>query len=694
MKTYCSELLIPTHGAGASDQSDWSDGSDHHPSRTSRIGGLLALALALVPLSLRAQLPTPNPPERLSYQGYLVDANGNALGEPNPQNYDVIFRIWNDQSSTDTSHRLWSEQQTITVDKGYFSVLLGEGSQYSSEPYPPLSTLFDAADASERYVEVTVKGIGSGGTDVTISPRLRLLTSPYAFLAQKALNAATLVNGTNGTIVSSDGNALTVNGTLQANSFTTSGNVTAGSFSGNGSGLTSLNGANLSDGSVSAAKLSSDIGVWTESGSQASHGGDVTFTGNLIMNNTGIIKAYNNSGVVEDCLYPRWSDNATYLDFGTGGFHIRNDSYGEVMFMDNAGNVGIGTTSPGAPLHVTDSSWPTEIVDGSSIDGTWLVLRNTSLGGKSWHIISTGSGNGEGTGKLIFVPGPNPYTTSAAALTLTPSGLVGIGTASPSRGQLEIVTSTQTTMSAQYGYLNSTGPTGIVKGGSGSFSCAIYADGRVVAPEVDAFSDARLKHVEGISNGRQDLRTLMGIQITDYRMVDTVAEGTRQYKKVIAQQVERVYPQAVSRTSGTVPDIYTRAEAKAGWIQFTKHLSPPLKVGDKVKLITGKSSALHEVLEVKPDGFRVKAPLDGPVFVYGREVKDLRTVDYDAIAMLNVSATQELCRQLQTKDAEIQRLQEEVETLAAGERVQAVRFEKLETLVNRMRFPIERASLR
>jgi len=30
------------------------------------------------------------------------------------------------------------------------------------------------------------------------------------------------------------------------------------------------------------------------------------------------------------------------------------------------------------------------------------------------------------------------------------------------------------------------------------------------------------------------------------------------------------------------------------------------------------------------------------VFVYGREVSDLRSVDYDAIAMLNVSATQQL----------------------------------------------------
>ena len=36
------------------------------------------------------------------------------------------------------------------------------------------------------------------------------------------------------------------------------------------------------------------------------------------------------------------------------------------------------------------------------------------------------------------------------------------------------------------------------------------------------------------------------------------------------------------------------------------------------------------------------------LFVFGPEVNDLRTVDYEALAMLNVSATQELARQVET----------------------------------------------
>ncbi len=40
------------------------------------------------------------------------------------------------------------------------------------------------------------------------------------------------------------------------------------------------------------------------------------------------------------------------------------------------------------------------------------------------------------------------------------------------------------------------------------------------------------------------------------------------------------------------------------------------------------------------------------VFVYGRQVNDFHSVDYEAISMLNVSATQELAKQLDELKAE------------------------------------------
>jgi hypothetical protein len=143
--------------------------------------GMLALggfALGQADVALGADA---NPPERMTYQGYLVDGNGAPLGNSAPTNYDVVFRVYADKQ---VGTALWAEQQTITVDKGYFSVLLGEGSSTASgEPRGNLSAAFDGLDASDRFIGITVE-TGSGATE--IAPRLRLVASPYAYTATQA----------------------------------------------------------------------------------------------------------------------------------------------------------------------------------------------------------------------------------------------------------------------------------------------------------------------------------------------------------------------------------------------------------------------------------------------------------------------------------------------------------------------------
>ena len=225
----------------------------HHVRLVTRISTAAVLVLSLFCRPLAASASDQYPPARMTYQSFLVDANGVALGNTAPKNYDVIFRIYNDQNS---GSLLWSEQQTATVDKGYFSVLLGEGSAVNSESHGALGMLFIGADISDRYVEMTVKGIGSGGGDVVIKPRLRLMTAPYAFTAQNALYAANLVNSSNGAVVNVSGSYVGINklmptaaldvtgnatlsGTLTANALnaataSVSGTVSAGTFMGNG----------------------------------------------------------------------------------------------------------------------------------------------------------------------------------------------------------------------------------------------------------------------------------------------------------------------------------------------------------------------------------------------------------------------------------------------------------------------------
>lgn len=202
----------------------------------------LILALAFAGSDLHAQAVA-TPPERMTYQGFLVDGNGAPLGSAatGPRNYDVIFRIYNHESQSGVGNLLWAEQQTVTVDKGYFSVLLGEGAA-SEGPRPNLSSLFIGPTASDRFVQVTVKGIGANGANVDILPRLRLLTAPYAFLAGQAVKLVRTDTGAD--LLTSSGNAVSVGGPL-----------TASSFTGIGSGLTQINANNISQGTISADRI-------------------------------------------------------------------------------------------------------------------------------------------------------------------------------------------------------------------------------------------------------------------------------------------------------------------------------------------------------------------------------------------------------------------------------------------------------
>jgi len=151
---------------------------------------ILGLLLALTPWAAEAQPATSNPPGQISYQGYLTDANGFPLATNNPVNYNVQFRIWNQSSG---GSNMWGELQVVTVDRGYFTVMLGNGSSLPGVPSTNnLSGIFSGTDASDRYLEITVQGLAPG--DPPIVPRLRLLASPYSYLASRSLVAVSALS--------------------------------------------------------------------------------------------------------------------------------------------------------------------------------------------------------------------------------------------------------------------------------------------------------------------------------------------------------------------------------------------------------------------------------------------------------------------------------------------------------------------
>lgn len=215
------------------------------------------LASALLPLG-SCIATAASPPNFMSYQGYLTGATNQPLGLNAPTNYVVIFRIYSDASSKDPTKRLWTEQQVVTVDKGYFSVVLGEGTAYpadaTAETQPPLSAVFSGDDITERYIEMTVI---VNGESHTIMPRLRLLPAPYAFAASVASAANSLATNASG-----DASHLTglnadqlASGTIPDARFPS----TLLRINGNGSGLTGLNASSLASGTIPDARFPANV---------------------------------------------------------------------------------------------------------------------------------------------------------------------------------------------------------------------------------------------------------------------------------------------------------------------------------------------------------------------------------------------------------------------------------------------------
>ncbi|MDB6079224.1 MAG: hypothetical protein JWO82_2971, partial [Akkermansiaceae bacterium] len=155
----------------------------------------LTSSLGLVIGSLHAQ----SVPPFINYQGKVTDSNGVGLGTGTPVNRKVIFRIFDAATG---GNRLWSEQHTVTISNGEFSVLLGNGidavynsaTETPTKTNTPLDTVFTTSGIL-RYVEILVdNGDNTINTsDAPIAPRQQITSTAYSF---RARSADTIASGT------------------------------------------------------------------------------------------------------------------------------------------------------------------------------------------------------------------------------------------------------------------------------------------------------------------------------------------------------------------------------------------------------------------------------------------------------------------------------------------------------------------
>jgi hypothetical protein len=468
-----------------------------------------------------------SPPERMTYQGFLVDGNGAALAPTIPVNYPVVFRIYD---ASDGGNILWAEQQIVTVDKGNFSVVLGEGTDVAGESHGTLSAVFLGTTASERYMGLTVQ---IGANNLTLAPRLRLLPSPYAFLASQAVQ---LVNPSTGApFVSLNAGEATVPGNARFESEL---------FWGSGAKLSLEQGGSIELGNSLAGSAipfidfhygrsaSQDYNVRLINdgdGRLSLHGGRLSF-GTTLANTK--LALYDGDGVNQYGLGIQGSQFRLHLNNSAARFSfLSTPSAGEVMTIQGNGNVGINSANP---------SHKFEVVGNDNVAAFSSVGANAYI--RLWD--NTGIGNrvefaSRGFGRAAIWSGDDH-------LNVLRNGRVGIGTINPP--QALTVQSADPRMQFRY-------PSGaLCEVGRGNNFAFIGLDNSYWAGHFrwasydgdsnwDFLSDRKLK--KDIANAEPMLDRALKVQVRRYRWNED-ASNARHKLGVIAQEVQELFPDMVS----------------------------------------------------------------------------------------------------------------------------------------------------
>jgi hypothetical protein len=294
----------------------------------------------------------------------------------------------------------------------------------------------------------------------------------------------------------------------------------------------------------------------------------ITSGGTLMVNNTGSVFHSANT-VLAGRLFIPFQSNAdiggviyTYNDqtFATyeGGIKFQTFKYNGSTFnmedsvtINGQGRVGIGTTTPSAPLDVIGGVRGRSYAVTNSIDNSVVgyVLRQGGWvgGGSTSTNLSIAAETGNGIS--FFVNG----SSSGPPMFLNSSGNLGIGTASPTKrldvrasvaGEVAIVSNDRNS-AGDYAFVtslgsncNNTSAYHYIAATGGADRVYIFGNGNIQNQNnsYGGISDIKLK--ENIEDASPKLDDLLKVKVRNYNLI---GEETKQIG-VIAQELEEIFP--------------------------------------------------------------------------------------------------------------------------------------------------------
>lgn len=174
---------------------------------------------------------------------------------------------------------------------------------------------------------------------------------------------------------------------------------------------------------------------------------------------------------------------------------------------------------------------------------------------------------------------------------------------------------------------------------------SVSAQHAIQASQFIALSDARIKtNIAPLDRERDDIdQALCALPVKTWTYKDTVRYGGSRRLGFVAQDIpEPLSRYAVSRHGDFVPDIFRHATKES--CKTYRLDTHGLRKGDRIKFCTAASAHIATIIDVI-DADHVTIDVDGDapaIFVYGKYVSDILSIDYDALVASLIASHQRL----------------------------------------------------
>lgn len=364
--------------------------------------------------------------------------------------------------------------------------------------------------------------------------------------------------------------------------------------------------------------------------------------GSLFVNTYGYFGALDNSGLRIDKtglflssantaplnIYHQNTSQSVKLGFfgGNGLIVTINNTSVDITQQLNltSGNLQLGSTNGNnVAVATAPNQYSTSAANGDMVIRSIQKLLLQSGSGNSAITIGTNNYLGLGIGSTTANFPITLYSTSSTAQSMTSYAIAGISIYNGNQ-------STPISPAITVGIMS-----------QAAFNSGFYV-----------YSDQRIK--KDITPLENSLDIIDKINTVSFKYIDFIEKGTIKNYGVIAQEIEKIIPEVINSHKDYIPNIYKNVDRYDSELLRLYIKTDDLSIGDNIKIYDMKNKDhIKKIVEKNDEYITIDEPIedyeeDTDLFIYGKEIEDVKNVNYESLFVINIKATQELHQRLKT----------------------------------------------